>query len=99
MTATALAGDRERILRSGMDDYVIKPVKLEDMNRALLRAWIEIRRQGPAMWPWRCRNLMGALVPSPWSSLDPTLRLIGTFALTPTVIAVSINALKMTKCA
>jgi CheY-like chemotaxis protein len=37
MTAYAMAGDRERFLEAGMDDYVPKPVKVEELNRALGR--------------------------------------------------------------
>jgi PAS domain S-box-containing protein len=39
MTATAMLGDRERLLGEGMNDYVSKPVKLSDLSGALLRAW------------------------------------------------------------
>jgi len=35
MTADALQGDRERYLEAGMDDYISKPIRLEDLVRAL----------------------------------------------------------------
>ncbi len=38
MTARALDGDRERFLASGLDDYVSKPVRREDLAAALERA-------------------------------------------------------------
>ncbi|MBN8524480.1 MAG: PAS domain S-box protein [Planctomycetes bacterium] len=42
MTACALAGDRERCIDAGMDDYLAKPVHAEDLLR-ILRHW---SRQG-----------------------------------------------------
>ncbi len=37
MTAQALKGDRERCIAAGMDDYITKPVRLDDLRHALAR--------------------------------------------------------------
>ena len=46
MTASALKGDRERCLRSGMDDYVAKPITLGMLQGILLR-WVGARGHHP----------------------------------------------------
>ena len=38
MTALAMTGDRERCLEAGMDDYITKPVKPEELQGALERS-------------------------------------------------------------
>ncbi len=45
MTANALRGDRQRCLDAGMDDYLAKPVKFDDLRRTLA-SWL-----GNKKWP------------------------------------------------
>jgi CheY-like chemotaxis protein len=37
MTAAAMQLDREKCLEAGMDDFVSKPTRLEDVSQALQR--------------------------------------------------------------
>jgi PAS domain S-box-containing protein len=39
LTASAMASDRERCLRAGMDDYLSKPIRSEDLA-VVLRRWV-----------------------------------------------------------
>lgn len=45
ITARGLKGDRENCLSQGMDDYIVKPIALDELDRTLSR-WIHARAKG-----------------------------------------------------
>ncbi len=51
MTANAMKGDRERCIEAGMDDYVSKPVRFEELQDAIRRAVRERRVTATAFAP------------------------------------------------
>jgi two-component system sensor histidine kinase/response regulator len=63
LTANALSSDREECLKSGMDDYLTKPVSPEDLA-AMLEKWIPVASAAP---PDVARNQFTTL-------MEPTIR-------------------------
>jgi CheY-like chemotaxis protein len=60
MTAHAMAGDRERCLAAGMDDYVSKPLRKEDLLRALEGASAQENKDaGDRALPYDREQLLG----------------------------------------
>ena len=48
MTAEAMSGDRERCLAAGMNDYVAKPIRVDELVAAIKRTPRRGRGRGPA---------------------------------------------------
>jgi CheY-like chemotaxis protein len=45
MTANALVGDREKYISQGMDDYVSKPVRVNELVEALQKSHLYLQGQ------------------------------------------------------
>ena len=65
MTANAMAGDRERCLQAGMDDYLSKPISRETLH-ALLQRW----GQAPALVESSHARLEAGSTPAPAPDAD-----------------------------
>ena len=47
MTAYALDGDREEFLKAGMNDYLSKPIRIEELKTALERCEKVLKASNP----------------------------------------------------
>jgi PAS domain S-box-containing protein len=55
MTANAMQGDKEICIEAGMDDYISKPVRVEEMHNILVK-WAEIIYEGKNYLISRCKS-------------------------------------------
>ena len=78
MTAFAMSGDREKALESGFNDYVSKPVDINQLANALLRCLAPIKETPPPE-PQKTINTPGGLTPEILACLNtqPAIQRLG----------------------
>jgi PAS domain S-box-containing protein len=60
VTANAMEGERELCLQAGMDDYITKPIRMEDLTAALAKGAQRTPAQAPVLDPDVVQRLIGS---------------------------------------
>ncbi len=77
MTANALVGERDKVLACGMNDYIAKPLDVEQMF-AVIAKWVVPRLGGPARpSAWQPASDAPVLKPMPGVDMDMALAKVG----------------------
>ena len=74
MTAYAMTGDRERCLAAGMDDYISKPVRRDEILRVAARAFSDGGSAGPNQWSGSGLSSIARLAGNDPTLMTPILR-------------------------
>jgi HPt (histidine-containing phosphotransfer) domain-containing protein len=86
LTAHALKGDRERCLAAGMDDYLAKPIRLEELE-AVLHKFL-VGASGATAPPHASTREVAAVPEQPWEREKVLLRVGGDPELCDQVLSI-----------
>ena len=86
MTAHAMAGDRDRCLLSGMDDYLTKPISREALVREVAQ-WLPAQPQAAAAKPEGDRAAAGSVGSAPVAAVPAGARSAAALPAAPVAVA------------